>query len=301
MRPAHCPHCEFSYGWDGQFCTHCHTPYPLRAAWYAATSLRWFTNYHEPSVRQLLWFGCGCMRTVLRFLPPAAGDWVEEAEASFPPGPVKEDELAALYHEHRINLDDSLGTPSRPAAGALSALDDAIRGVEDVERSVFRLAQFVADAEGQAAVPEVAAERVVRPAFLDAPRRWSGFRSRPRPLTPAQEAEWERWQEAESRAAKIQHTRNDAISGASAMLCHIYREVVPYPFEPVAFDPAWRTSTAVLLVRGMYKSRDFSPMPILADALQDAGCDVPEILEHCRADKTHLRGCWVCEAVLGVA
>src|SRR5581483_3591788 len=42
------------------------------------------------------------------------------------------------------------------------------------------------------------------------------------------------------------------------------------PFRPVAFDAAWRTSTAVALARQMYESRDFSAMPILADALQDA-------------------------------
>jgi hypothetical protein len=49
----------------------------------------------------------------------------------------------------------------------------------------------------------------------------------------------------------------------------------------------------------MYKSRDFTPMPILADALQDAGCDNAEILAHCRGDSPHIRGCWVVDLVLG--
>ncbi|MDY3553595.1 hypothetical protein R5W24_002698 [Gemmata sp. JC717] len=40
-------------------------------------------------------------------------------------------------------------------------------------------------------------------------------------------------------------------------------------------------------------------MPILADALQDAGCDNDDILNHCRADTVHARGCWVVDAVLG--
>jgi hypothetical protein len=69
-----------------------------------------------------------------------------------------------------------------------------------------------------------------------------------------------------------------------------------------AFDPAWRTSTAVALARGMYESRDFSAMPILADALQDAGCDDDDILNHCRdANGIHVRGCWVVDLVLGKA
>lgn len=73
------------------------------------------------------------------------------------------------------------------------------------------------------------------------------------------------------------------------------------PFRPVAFNPAWRTDTAVTLARGMYDSRDFGAMPILADALQDAGCEDEAILAHCRAAKPHVRGCWACDLVLGFA
>jgi hypothetical protein len=71
------------------------------------------------------------------------------------------------------------------------------------------------------------------------------------------------------------------------------------PFRTVSFDPAWRTSTAVALAKQMYESRDFGAMPILADALQDAGCDNDDILDHCRSEGTHVRGCWVVDLVLG--
>ena len=68
------------------------------------------------------------------------------------------------------------------------------------------------------------------------------------------------------------------------------------------FSPAWRTDTALALARQMYESRDFSAMPILADALQDAGCDNDDILNHCRdANGPHVRGCWVVDLVLGKA
>ncbi|MBY0456848.1 MAG: hypothetical protein K2V38_05890 [Gemmataceae bacterium] len=66
-----------------------------------------------------------------------------------------------------------------------------------------------------------------------------------------------------------------------------------------SFSPKWRTETAVLLARQMYESRDFSAMPILADALQDAGCDNDDILNHCRAEAVHVRGCWVVDLVIG--
>src|SRR5437763_565383 len=69
----------------------------------------------------------------------------------------------------------------------------------------------------------------------------------------------------------------------------------------VAFSPEWRTDTAVSLAKQMYDARDFNAMPILADALQDAGCGSEEILDHCRRAGSHVRGCWVVDLVLGKA
>ncbi|QEL16013.1 hypothetical protein [Limnoglobus roseus] len=71
------------------------------------------------------------------------------------------------------------------------------------------------------------------------------------------------------------------------------------PFRPVAFSPAWRTSTAVGLAEGIYADRAFDRLLILADALQDAGCGDADILGHCRGTGPHVRGCWVVDLVLG--
>src|SRR5262249_30776145 len=84
-----------------------------------------------------------------------------------------------------------------------------------------------------------------------------------------------------------------------ACFCAILRDVFGNPFRLAAFAPAWRTSTAVQLARQMYEAREFSAMPILADALQDAGCENAEILDHCRGSGPHVRGCWVVDLVLG--
>jgi hypothetical protein len=73
-------------------------------------------------------------------------------------------------------------------------------------------------------------------------------------------------------------------------------------FWPITLDPAWRAWHDGLLAsmaRQMYDSRDFRDMPILADALEEAGCDDPDILGHCRQPGPHVRGCWVVDAVLG--
>jgi hypothetical protein len=79
----------------------------------------------------------------------------------------------------------------------------------------------------------------------------------------------------------------------------VLRELFGNPFRPAAFDPAWHTDTVVALARQMYESRDFGAMPILADALQDAGCASDDILTHCRGAGPHVRGCWVVDLVLG--
>ncbi|MFM8270873.1 MAG: hypothetical protein ACKODX_00845 [Gemmata sp.] len=87
----------------------------------------------------------------------------------------------------------------------------------------------------------------------------------------------------------------------NAIRIEFTRDIFGNPFRPVAFSPSWRTDTAVALARQMYESRDFSAMPILADALQDAECDSEQILSHCRDEgRRHVRGCWVVDLVLGM-
>jgi hypothetical protein len=79
----------------------------------------------------------------------------------------------------------------------------------------------------------------------------------------------------------------------------VLRDIIGNPFHPVPFSPSWCTDTALSLARQMYESRDSGAMPILADALQDAGCEDADILNHCRSDGPHVRGCWVVDLLLG--
>ena len=78
----------------------------------------------------------------------------------------------------------------------------------------------------------------------------------------------------------------------------LIREIAGNPFQPVAFDHSWLTSTVVALAQGVHNDRAFDRLPILADALQDAGCENVDILNHCRQPGTHVRGCWVIDLVL---
>ena len=81
----------------------------------------------------------------------------------------------------------------------------------------------------------------------------------------------------------------------------LLRDIFGNPFRPVALEPAWLTSTVLALASGIYEERAFDRLPILADALMDAGCDHADILDHCRGDGPHVRGCWVVDLILGKA
>lgn len=79
----------------------------------------------------------------------------------------------------------------------------------------------------------------------------------------------------------------------------LVRCVFGNPFRPAASDPRWLTPTVVALAQGIYDDRAFNRLPVLADALEEAGCTDPAILEHCRGPGPHARGCWVVDLLLG--
>jgi hypothetical protein len=70
-------------------------------------------------------------------------------------------------------------------------------------------------------------------------------------------------------------------------------------FRLAALDPAWRTPTVRKLAEAIYEERAFDRLPILADALEEAGCNDAGVLGHCRGPGPHARGCWVTDLVLG--
>ena len=79
----------------------------------------------------------------------------------------------------------------------------------------------------------------------------------------------------------------------------LVRDIFGNPFRPIILEPRWRTADVLGLARGIYEDRAFERMPLLADALMDAGCDSDQLLAHCRSEGPHVRGCWAVDLVLG--
>jgi hypothetical protein len=106
---------------------------------------------------------------------------------------------------------------------------------------------------------------------------------------------------------------------------HLLREIVGNPFRPlwrtgggglmlgdvpkgygygthhrIGEISDWLTSTARELAQATYDDQDFDRLPILADALEEAGCDNREIMGHLRGLQPHVRGCWALDLLLGL-
>jgi hypothetical protein len=93
--------------------------------------------------------------------------------------------------------------------------------------------------------------------------------------------------------------------------CELVRDIFGrFPSRPLPTLPVsvltWRDSLVVNLAKAAYDNRllpsghlDPARLAVLADALEDASCQEPQILEHLRGEGPHVRGCWVVDLLLG--
>jgi hypothetical protein len=80
-------------------------------------------------------------------------------------------------------------------------------------------------------------------------------------------------------------------------------ELFGNPFSPACLGPAWlawEDGAAVKLARAVYDGRRFDDMPVLADALEEAGCGDEEVVGHLRGPGLHTRGCHILDGILGL-
>jgi hypothetical protein len=81
--------------------------------------------------------------------------------------------------------------------------------------------------------------------------------------------------------------------------CDLLRDLFGNPFRPVVFEPSWRTPLILQMAQEIYEQENFADLPILADALEDVGCTLTGLLDHCRESALHARGCWALDRILG--
>jgi hypothetical protein len=103
---------------------------------------------------------------------------------------------------------------------------------------------------------------------------------------------------------------DDDIGAANKATCesqlNLLRDLIGNPFRPVSIDTAWLTPTVCRLATIGYEERslpsgelDTARLAVLADALEDAGCQDADMLTHLRGPGPHVRGCWALDLLLG--
>ena len=92
----------------------------------------------------------------------------------------------------------------------------------------------------------------------------------------------------------------------SAAQSTLLRDVFGNPSLPVSVHPVQLTPTVLSLAQAAYEERimpsdelDPARLAVLSDALEEAGCDDADILNHLRSSEPHVRGCWAVDLLLG--
>lgn len=93
---------------------------------------------------------------------------------------------------------------------------------------------------------------------------------------------------------------NDYIkSPEHAPQCALWRDIRGNPFRSPTLDPSCVTPSVQALATAIYAPKSFGDVPVLADALEEAGCRDGDILGHLRQPGEHVRGCWALDLLLG--
>jgi len=129
---------------------------------------------------------------------------------------------------------------------------------------------------------------------------------RPYPNAPAYYATWEHAPDAcistaEAAIEALRFAGGDFEGERDAQVASVHEIFGPLPYHLIVTNPTWLTSIVQSLATAIYDDKAFDHLPILADALQEAGCDNDDILNHLRGPGPHVRGCWALDLVLGKA
>jgi hypothetical protein len=245
------------------------------------------------SDRKLRLFACACLRRVWHLLEDPRGRAAVEVAERFADGRADRQEVALSWHAARQAQDATM-----QGSAAAHVLDAAAYLAEDRAFSaaleVARLAvQAVGSHEAAVATAAAVREAAARPKTkLSWPVLLFSFRA---------------WQEAMAEAAtdaaeRAQEAR-DAIrvrerSAQAALLRELFG---PTQFRTPAVDRsvlAWNDACVTKLAEAIYDGLAWDRLPVLADALEEAGCTDTDVLAHCRQPGDHVRGCWVVDLIL---
>jgi hypothetical protein len=236
--------------------------------------LAWLRNSAKPSERKLRLFGCACMRRVWHLLTDERSRTAVEVAEQYAEGAVTRTQLRVARADAEKCIMQATATVGNDPVGP--TFHAAVATVAWWMTSPW-LGRASARVAGQTALFCAA----------DTARPWAA-------------------------ASFGQHVDADAAFGTAEDAerrgqADLLRDLFgPLPFRPMKLDPAWRAPTVRAVAQRAYEERqlpsgtlDATQLRVLADALEEAGCDSADILSHLREQgAAHLHGCWVVDLLV---
>jgi hypothetical protein len=255
----------------------------FRTRWQGSVLVRRFLS----SERKLRLFACACCYRIMHLIPTEASRQVVVVAERYAEGLADKTDLEAALAasvqacQERDNRRRNMGSVWTPVEGhALNAVSRVFRTEEAGRGGAIRAAALAWATEAVIQAWQREAVEVAKLQNMDATCLVEA---------PATEA-WTR--------AALEHEEAKESVRQAALL----HDIVGNPFQIVTIDRAWlrwNAGCVEQIARRIYDDRRFADLPVLADALEEAGCDDAAILGHCRQPGDHARGCWVLDSLLG--
>jgi hypothetical protein len=195
----------------------------------------------------------------------------------------------------------------------------ALRRVASIERDGAEIARDAAEAALVVAEQEPEPRREFARSLAARAKTWAEEARRWRPPCGGRAATLAAWAVAEAAgidenfaalAAEAARASFQALAttevppitaqAAQERQANLLRDVLgPSPSGPTSIPRHWYTPTVMSLAAAIYQSRDYTILPMLGDALQEAGCSDASVLAHCQESRQHAPGCWLIDALLG--
>jgi hypothetical protein len=220
---------------------------------------------HKTTDRKLRLFAVACCRRIWHVLTDAKSRWAVEVAERFSDGLATEAELGKACRNAAEAPQDP-GYATAPPYSTISAIEHA------------RIAASSASAHPANDATTMAIQVAGHAAIAASNLAWD-----------------------ENRGNWLGEM-NSRLSGERLAQVRLLADILgPLAFRPVAIDPsvlAWNDRLVMRIAEAIYEKRQWGDMPILGDALMDAGCDSDEVVAHCRSGKEHVRGCWALDCLL---
>jgi hypothetical protein len=137
-------------------------------------------------------------------------------------------------------------------------------------------------------------------------KQWGEFNAAFAAETVVNRGGYDPWDSAVTCGYAIEFLTGTPIAAEHVSQVACVLDIFGNPIRPVTIDPAWQSPTVLALATAAYEYRllpagTLEPprLAVLSDALEEAGCDNADILNHYRQPGEHVRGCWVLDLFLG--